>query len=423
MISSSVLVIYNHPISKNAPTIMEHVGSFGLYSKFKVWPLNVAYGFPKGLRGLEFSTVVLHYSLFGSYPFAIPEKFLKYIEGLRKSLKVVFFQDEMQHVQERFKILNDLGVDAIFTLLTERNFNHYLQNTPTKILVHTLTGYVSDDLIVKSSKYHVPFADRTINVGYRARKLCYHFGRGAREKSEIAERFLEEVQTSNLKLDISIREEDRIYGDDWYRFVANCKFMLGVMAGTSIFDFTGEVKRKTDEYLSQYPDASFAQVQEAVLLPYEDNLNYRTISPRLFECAALRVCMILYRDDYQGILRAGVHYISLEKDFSNIDVVLRLMQDRSLVDRIIENAYLDLIASGKWHYRGFMQQFDDVLESLGCSPSASLKDRKAVELLINKDARLRYFICWLKSLRSRSFPGRRQVKHMAYFLGFKRARR
>ena len=81
MLVNGILLLYYHPLSKNASTIMEHVESFGRYSKYKVSALNLAYGFPIGLRDLEFSTVVLHYSLFGSYPFAIPEKFLKYIES------------------------------------------------------------------------------------------------------------------------------------------------------------------------------------------------------------------------------------------------------------------------------------------------------------------------------------------------------
>ena len=38
---------------------------------------------------------------------------------------------------------------------------------------------------------------------------------------------------------ISNGEEDRIYGEDWHRFIANCKGMLGVEAGTSIFDIDG----------------------------------------------------------------------------------------------------------------------------------------------------------------------------------------
>lgn len=434
MLVSTVLLLYHHPMRANAPTIMEHVSAFDKYSNFQVVPVNIAHGFPKFLREAFVEAIIIHYSAYfwswgdhsigQRYPYSFDERFFRYIVSQKQAVKVMFFQDEMANIPERLRLIENFEPDFIYSLLDHERHDEVYKCISRSIAVgKTLTGYVCDQLIEKSFIFSKPFESRSVDVGYRARKLGYHFGRGAREKSEIAERFLEAVQSSILNADISVREEDRIYGDDWYRFVANCKFMLGVMAGTSIFDFTGEVKRKTDEYLSQYPDASFAQVQEAVLLPYEGNLDYRTISPRLFECAALRVCMILYRDDYQGILKAGVHYIPLEKDFSNIDVVLRQMRDRPLVDRIVENAYQNLIASGQWHYREFIQEFDQVLKDLGCLPAITLEDQKSVESLINKDARRRYFTSWLKSLRSRSFPGRKHVKDMAYILGFKGARR
>jgi hypothetical protein len=418
IVSNIVLLVYHHPLSNNAPTILEHVRSFERYSNFSVISLNTAYGFPRHLRRINFSAIVLHYSMFGGLPFALPDRFRAYISS-SKAKKIAFFQDEMQYVQNRFALVNELGVDVIFTLLNPEYFqNIYLKNTTVKTVKQTLTGYVCDELVQKASKYFIPFDKRTIDVGYRARNLRYHYGRGAREKSEIAERFLAAIQQTNLKIYISTREEDRIYGDNWYQFIANCRFMLGVMAGTSIFDMTGEVKEKTDLYLSKHPEASFEQVEMDVLAPYEQNVNYRTISPRIFECVALRVCMILYRDDYQGVLEADQHYIPLEKDFSNINSVLLQMKDQSLIDQITENAFRDIIASGKWHYREFMGQFDQTLEELSCNPSVVQEERRIVESAINKDVLLRSFFAWLKSWRSRSFPGRQQIKWFVHRLGF-----
>lgn len=420
IVTNSILLIYHHTRPANAPTIMEHVHSFEKYSSFSVNAINTANGFPRNLRKFEFAAIVMHYSMFGSLPFLLSESLKRYISA-SQSKKIFFFQDEMQHVQERFKLLNSLGVDAIFTCLDRKYVNHYLNNTPSKLIKQTLTGYVCDDLVFKCARYYKPFKYRTIDVGYRARNLPYHYGRGAREKSEIAERFIEAVRQTSLTLDISTREGDRIYGDDWYKFVANCKFMLGVMAGTSIFDMTGEVKQKTIDYLREYPTASFQQVEESVLAPYEEIINYRQISPRLFECAASRVCMILFRDDYQGVLTAGRHYIPLEKDFSNIETVLQQMHDQTLVDRIVESSYSELIISDKWRYRKFMVEFDQTLERLGCEPSANSEEHRRVELLFQKDAWLRSIVCWLKSWRSRPFPGRRQLKWLAYKLSIKKA--
>lgn len=319
--TNAILLLYHHPFSSNAPTIKEHLRSFNKYSGFTFIEVNINHGFPSRLKNINFPVVVMHYSIFGSFPFLLSSEFISYLSA-SKAKKVYFFQDEMQYVQERFKLMHDLGVDIIYTLLPPQCYDHYLNNTGASIVRSTLTGYVCDDLIKISSRNHIPFESRSIDVGYRARNLPYHYGRGAYEKSNIADRFLEHMSESNLHLDISTREQDRVYGNDWYSFISNCKFMLGTMAGTSIFDFTGEVQRKVENYLQLHPSASFEHVEEKVLMPYENNLAYRTISPRLFECAAFRVCMILYEGDYQGILQPNIHYISLKRDFSNIDEVL-----------------------------------------------------------------------------------------------------
>lgn len=402
--TNTVLLIYHHRVNANAQTIIEHIQSFKRYSSFSIIPINIINGFPRQLKQIEFSSIILHYSLFGNYPFrlSLSKSLTTYIAS-SSAAKIYFFQDEMHFVSERFKALNHLGVDVIYSLMNEKNFDHYVDNTNTKIVKRTLTGYVSDDLIQKSKEFFIPFAARPIDVGYRARNLPFYFGRGAKEKSHIAELFLSAVQDTSLNVDISTQEHDRIYGDDWYRFIANSKFMLGVMAGTSIFDFTGEVKRKTETYLKQNPKASFEEVEREVLLPYEGNLVYRTISPRLFESAAFKVCMILFRDSYQGILKAGRHYIPLEKDYSNIDEVLQKMSDSELVQQITENAYNDLILSGNYHYKKFIHDVDQTLTDLGCKQHVSQGEYELIQSYINKDARTRYILSGIKRWLSRLY--------------------
>jgi hypothetical protein len=78
---NGILLIYHHPLAANAPTIMEHVESFERYSKHDVWKVNTEYGFPAALRDMEFSAIVLHYSVFGMYPFILPMTFRRYVEG------------------------------------------------------------------------------------------------------------------------------------------------------------------------------------------------------------------------------------------------------------------------------------------------------------------------------------------------------
>ena len=65
-------------------------------------------------------------------------------------------------------------------------------------------------------------------------------------------------------------------------------------------------------------------LEDLTSLPrWEDNVYYRTISPRHFEAAAFRICQVLFEGRYSGVLEPMVHYIPLKKDFSNIDEVIR----------------------------------------------------------------------------------------------------
>ena len=70
-----------------------------------------------------------------------------------------------------------------------------------------------------------------MDVGYRGRPLPAYLGHGAMEKHEIGVRFGELAAGSGLRLDLATGEGDRLYGDDWYRFLANCRCVLGVESG------------------------------------------------------------------------------------------------------------------------------------------------------------------------------------------------
>ena len=355
--SSHILMLYHHPFESNASTIYEHINSFEKYSKYDISCINTYLGFPEKLSEIKFQIIVIHYSSWNS----IPDKFKSYIKTQKDSKIIAFFQDEHMYCKKRFGLIDNLNITGIFTMLDKKFHNIYLNHTGAKEVYHSLTGYVEDSLIDSANALRKPFDQRSIDIGYRARPLPYYNGRGAQEKTRIGEQFIELVDDPNLELDIKMGEEDRIYGKDWHRFIANCNGMLGVEAGTSIFDIDGTAEAKCNAYLAQHPDASFEEVHEAVLEPYEDKVFYRTISPRAFECAAFKTCMILFEGSYNGILEPHKHYIPLKKDFSNLDQVLKTFNDEDKRNQIVENAYEDLIASGEYSYKKFIEEFDSLI--------------------------------------------------------------
>jgi hypothetical protein len=224
-----VLFIYHHPFKLNANTIMEHVNAFDEYSRFKIWYVNTYTGFPQSLQKLQFDTIVLHYSLFGSNIFRDGKDFMRYIEQCQNSYKISIFQDEHINCQERFAFLNRYKIDCIFTLVAPGFFKDtYGKYTHVPKIIYNIPGYVSKTLVATAQRLTLPDEQWTIDVGYRGRPLLLYMRKGAQEKIEIGHRFRELAEGLGLKLDIETEEHKRTYGENWHHFVANCRAYLGV---------------------------------------------------------------------------------------------------------------------------------------------------------------------------------------------------
>lgn len=358
----AILLIYHHPLVRNAPTIMEHVNSFEKYSRFPVIKVNTECGLDPRLRDLRFPVVVFHYSLFGCEHYLIDEPWYEYFETLHDSYKIAFFQDDYHGCQKRFAFLNTWNIDCVYSLYDPRYWDQvYRPHTTVSKIRPTLTGYVDEIALDYRRRWVQPGRKRPIDVGYRARKLPFYMGAGGQEKWWVARDFLTHAAPLGLKTDISWHEEDRIYGAAWYKFVASCNGMLGAEAGVSISDLDGEFIKKYRALMAAEPNLTFEEVTEKLLRHYENNIPERVMSPRCFEAAALNTCQILLEGDYNGILVPWRHYLPLKRDFSNFDEVMRAFADPAMRGSIVETAFQDLVASGKYSYRTFIQGFDQAL--------------------------------------------------------------
>ena len=382
-----VLVLY-HFIPPYAETVLEHALAFERYSNFPVWSLNTAERFPPALADLRFRAIVLHYSLFGSADYRLDGAYLDYLRR-GGSLLVGFFQDEYQHCAQRFAFIDDFAVDWVYTLLRPAEAaTVYGGRTHGPRLFTTIPGLVGSDILREAAAFARPESERPIDIGYRARTLPFAAGRGGREKSEIGRRFAELAATSGLTLDIATDEADRLYGDAWYAFLGSCHAVLGVEAGVSIVDLDDQVLPAVDAYLTGHPSATFEEVEQAVLAPWEDNVFYRTISPRHFEAAAFGTCQILFEGSYSGLMEAGTHYIGLRKDFANLDEVIAAFRDPAERARIVANARRDLIDSGRHTYQVFVNEFDAELGRAGITPPTGARPRD-VDRALGRGATMR----------------------------------
>lgn len=406
-----ILLLHHLPFGPNAPTIEEHITCFGRYSQFKVWSVNTEFGFPRGLRDIRFQVILLHYSLFGFWPYELNRAFLDYLAQSSGSYKIAFFQDEYRFCQGRFRFLDQYGIDCVYTLLEPEHVKDvYRKYTRVPSFHYTLTGYVSEDLMEAARKLDKPEEERSIDVGYRARPLDFYMGRGAREKTGIAEEFVRRARHLELNLDIKTDEADRIYGNKWYEFLSNCRAMIGVESGVSIFDLEDKVRTECEGIIGQNSHISFEEFSAKVLHTWEDNIPYRTISPRHFEAAAFRICQILFEGKYSGILQPMVHYIPLKKDFSNFNEVMQLLGNKDIRHELTDNAYRDLIASECYSYSRFIEAFDAELFKIGLRPEIDQAKASRITSLLHQGQAFRQLRFQFKTLLHRSFPGRTVIK-------------
>lgn len=369
----NILLLADHNNPTHAGTIQDHIEALLHLSDHDVRIINPRFGERLPFIDLNhFDVILIHYSLW-----IIWESYLSsvLVEKIRKSraLKALFIQDEYRYVNMTIDKMVELGIDVLFSCIPEKALMKVYGDQRLKGVrkESVLTGYVPDYFL---KGVEIPsISKRTIDIGYRSRSNPYWLGKLSHEKILISEGVLKQAQSLELNCDISVREEDRIYGREWRDFLSNCRAVLGTGSGASIVDFDGVVEAKVNEYLMNNASASFDEVFGVVLAPYDNNVVIDTISPRVFEAAITRTAQIMFESPYEGIIQPSIHYIPLKRDFSNLAEISQLIRDDDYLEELTERTYFDLIASGKYNYSKFSQFVNQVLEEEGRAPEREEK--------------------------------------------------
>lgn len=278
-----------------------------------------------------------------------------------RALKVLFLQDEYRDVRLFNQIMSQLGVQVMFTCVAEKDHEVFYPQRLIPSLQATYTvlpGYVPAYL---EAYQFAPQNSRPLDISYRSRIVPYYLGDLGQEKKIIANRFQEIARTHGFKSDISVQEQDRIYGNRWIRFMKSSRIVLGTPSGASVIDFTGEIRRNCEDYLILHPEATYEEVKQKIFAEEDWKVVIDTVSPRIFEAAALGCTMVMHEGYYAGILQPGKHYIAVRKDYSNINEVVDQMRDKNYCRQLAQQAHRELVASGEYSYRTFIQRFDQIL--------------------------------------------------------------
>lgn len=359
----NILVVY-HYYGQYPPraTISDHLYSFERYSVHRCFYLNLAARkMPWYIKLIQFDLVIFH-TIFLSWRWKSRvnlEKLAKRVQWLKQidAVKIALPQDEFTQTDVLCDFINDFGMDYVFSVAPESEWSKIYPTIDLQKVkfFNVLTGYLDEDTVSRITMLAESIQDRPVDIGYRAWGHPPWLGRYGFLKTQIAECFQEKAPQTGLVTDISTHAEDTFLGDDWYRFLLRCKYTLGVESGASILDRDGTIKNKTNDYLIHHPQASFEEVEATCFPNLDGSLHLFVISPRHLEACATRTCQVLIEGAYNGILVAGKHYIQLKRDFSNINQVLNLIKQDNLREEIAERAYREVVESGRYTYRGFVE--------------------------------------------------------------------
>jgi len=355
---SVLLLCEDHPTHAN--TIHDHIDALCGLSRHSVRRYN-----PAGSRGPfldldAFDVVVIHYSIYILGDHHLPPHVRDAVSAYT-GLKVQFIQDDYRLIDQMTERMRQLGIALLFTLVPEREIDNVWTSDrlPGVSKVNSLAGYVPEELC----RLGVPaYEDRPVDIGYRGREIPYWLGRLGQEKRWIGEGVLQHADDLGLVCDIAWREQDRIYGEEWIRFLTRSKATLVSESGATITDFDGSVEKRTRGYLADHPGAPFDEVFDQILAPYEGNVMMNVISPRVFEAVALRTALVMFPGEYSGVVERDRHYIPLAKDFSNLAEVARRLRDVQATKAMIQRAYDEVAMSGRYTLGAFVKQFDTLLD-------------------------------------------------------------
>jgi cell division protein FtsB len=275
--------------------------------------------------------------------------------GRSGAIKIALPQDEYNYCEVLDEWLSDWRVDVIYSPSFDFRELFYRRCAGGDIRP-ILTGYVDDADIAYGRRFARPLADRRIDISYRARRLAPWVGRLGVLKANLGTEFARRAAAADLRIDVSNRDEDTLYGEAWLDFLGDSKFVLGSESGASLLDPRGLIRAATDAYVIAHPNASFEEVEATCFPGLDDQHRMTAISPRLFETIIAGACLVLVRGDYDGIVEAERHYIPLEPDFSNIGSVTERLRDHRNAELMAKRAYDDVIASSKYTYRLFVAE-------------------------------------------------------------------
>jgi hypothetical protein len=327
-----------------------------------VYYLNLAYfDLPKTNPG--FDLVVLHTSLLAerwdTNNFKeLKSKFQK-TNWIADLYSVAFPQDEFYKTSELDKFFSSLKINFIYGLIPNHEFTKiYPNSSKFSSYFQVLPFYIEKQ---KISNYYKSFENRDLDLVYRAWAAEPWLGQVARDKLNMLQ-VQDLLKTHSFKIDLSCSPDKQLENSDWLRLLASSKWTLVTPGGSSITDPDGDLRNLYIE--SGLPNKDIEDFD----LAYEKlefnkldfSLDLSVITPRILEAAICGTALIAFPSRYNDKLLPGVHYFALNRDFSNLNLLIEVLNDIEVWNYYRANLRELIFQDDYFHLDNFLLKFEEI---------------------------------------------------------------
>lgn len=248
----------------------------------------------------------------------------------RRCILGVFIGNEYDIMGQKFRFLRESGAEYVFSQMPP-DITTLLYSDCPGVKAFSLPHGLNPRL------YSPPPEDapRPVDLGYKG--YIYPIFIGDDERMQLIRFF--EMQGSRLGLCMDISYE-KVNRAQWASFLRSCKGIISSESGSYYLDPTGDIINNARRYLKEHPSASLDELKQVCFTDVPFHFSGKCISSRHFEPIGTKTCQVLLEGRYNDILQPDVHYISIRRDYSNIEDAIHRLKDedyrRQMVDRTWE---------------------------------------------------------------------------------------
>lgn len=247
----------------------------------------------------------------------------------RRGKLVVFIGNEYDLMAEKMDFLRRAGADYICSQLpieSARWLYAECKGTQVRAMPHALNPTV----------YRPgPPADRSLDIGFIG--AFYPIFIGDTERNRLIRAVESRGVSKGLTCEFRMRNVPRA---EWASFLRRSHGTVGGESGSYYLDRRGAIIAGAKTFLASHPTAGFEELHKRLFEHLSvEYVSGKCISSRHFEAIGTKTCQILLEGEYNGLLEAGEHYISVRKDLSDLDDAIHAFKDDGLRKAIADRSY------------------------------------------------------------------------------------